>query len=63
MNNTTFWLFFYRLTKKKLVLFVFLPNNPISHMLFLLTRGKRSVRGFAYKNVKLSVIPALLYDV
>ena len=43
MSNTTFWLYFCRLKKKNLVLYVFLPNNPISHMHFLLTRGKRSV--------------------
>ena len=35
-NNTTFWLYFCRLTKKKLLLYVFLPNNPIhcKHILF-----------------------------
>lgn len=42
MNNTTFWLCFYRLTKKKLLLYVFLPNNPIHHKhIFINKREKK----------------------
>ena len=41
MNNTTFWLYFCRLKKKKLVLYVFLPNNPISHMHFFINKREK----------------------